>query len=77
VGGQSPRTACIQLGSCVGDGVAQHCAVVTETNIFGVDHRGYIYITDRQNTGLHIVELRDPARKIADFNEAEGSADQR
>jgi hypothetical protein len=29
------------------------------------DERGYIYIVDRANTGLHILELTGPARAVA------------
>jgi hypothetical protein len=30
-----------------------------------VDDRGFVYLADRANTGLHIVELTGPARTIA------------
>jgi hypothetical protein len=46
---------------------AEHCAVVIQTNNVEVDDRGYIYIVDRANTGMHILELTGAARKIADF----------
>jgi len=32
-----------------------------------VDDRGYIYLADRADTGLHIVELTGTARTIANF----------
>ena len=32
-----------------------------------VDDRGYIYIADRANTGLHILELTGAARRVANF----------
>jgi hypothetical protein len=32
-----------------------------------VDDRGFIYLADRADTGLHIVELTGPARAIANF----------
>jgi hypothetical protein len=35
-----------------------------QTNNVEVDDRGYIYITDRANTGLHILELKGSAKKI-------------
>jgi hypothetical protein len=38
-----------------------------QTNNVEVDERGYIYIVDRANTGLHILELTGPARAIADW----------
>jgi hypothetical protein len=41
-----------------------------QTNNVEVDERGYIYIVDRANTGMHILELTGPARKIADWKAA-------
>ena len=38
-----------------------------QTNNVEVDDRGYIYIVDRANTGMHILELTGPARDIADW----------
>ena len=35
-----------------------------QTNNVDVDDRGYIYIADRANTGLHILELTGPARDL-------------
>lgn len=32
-----------------------------------VDDRGYIYIVDRADTGMHILQLTGEARKIANF----------
>jgi hypothetical protein len=52
---------------CVGTGSEQRCKVAIQTNNVEVDDRGYIYITDRANTGLHILELSGEARKIANF----------
>ena len=40
------------------------CKYVIQTNNVEVDDRGYIYIVDRANTGLHILELSGDARKI-------------
>jgi hypothetical protein len=50
---------------CVGTGSEQRCKVAIQTNNVEVDDRGYIYIVDRANTGLHILELTGEARKIA------------
>jgi len=36
-----------------------------------VDERGYIYIVDRANSGMHILELSGSARSIADWSVAE------
>jgi hypothetical protein len=50
---------------CVGIGADQHCKIAIQTNNVEVDDRGYIYITDRANTGLHILELTGAARQVA------------
>ena len=41
-----------------------------QTNNVEVDERGYIYIVDRANTGMHILELTGPARAVADWKAA-------
>jgi hypothetical protein len=41
-----------------------------QTNNVEVDERGYIYIVDRANTGMHILELTGAARAIADWKAA-------
>lgn len=43
---------------------------VIQTNNVEVDDRGYIYIVDRANTGMHILSLTGPARAIANWNAA-------
>jgi hypothetical protein len=52
---------------CVGTGADQRCKVAIQTNNVEVDDRGYIYIVDRANTGMHILELTGPARRVANF----------
>src|SRR4051812_19950044 len=52
---------------CVGTGSSEKCKVAIQTNNVDVDDRGYIYIADRANTGLHILELSGAARKVANF----------
>jgi hypothetical protein len=52
---------------CVGTGADQRCKVAIQTNNVEVDDRGYIYIVDRANTGMHIVELTGAARRVANF----------
>lgn len=42
-----------------------------QTNNVEVDERGYIYIVDRANSGMHILELTGSARKIADWSQAQ------
>jgi hypothetical protein len=41
------------------------CRVAIQTNNLETDDRGYIYIVDRANTGMHILEMTGPARAIA------------
>jgi hypothetical protein len=52
---------------CVGQGAEEHCKIAIQTNNVEVDDRGYIYIVDRANTGMHILQLTGPAREIADW----------
>jgi len=52
---------------CVGSGADERCKVAIQTNNVDVDDRGYIYIVDRANTGVHILELTGEARKAANF----------
>jgi hypothetical protein len=44
---------------------------VIQTNNVEVDSRGYIYIVDRANTGMHILSLTGPAKAIANWKEAD------
>ena len=43
----------------------ERCKVAIQTNNVETDDRGYIYIVDRANTGLHILQLTGPARSVA------------
>jgi hypothetical protein len=52
---------------CVKDPQGESCKVAIQTNNVEVDDRGYIYIVDRANTGLHILELTGAAREVANF----------
>jgi hypothetical protein len=52
---------------CVTVGGAERCKVAIQTNNVEVDDRGFIYIVDRANTGLHILELAGEARKAANW----------
>ena len=40
------------------------CKVAIQTNNVETDDRGYIYIVDRANTGMHILELTPDAKKM-------------
>jgi hypothetical protein len=46
---------------------AERCKRAIQTNNLEVDDRGYIYIVDRANTGMHVLQLTGSARKIAKF----------
>ena len=50
---------------CVTMSGAERCKTAIQTNNLEVDERGYVYIVDRANTGLHILELTGAARAIA------------
>src|SRR3984957_7127502 len=63
--------------SCYGEGADQDCKTVIQTDNVEVDARGLIYIVDRANTGMHILELSGPARDVADYTKAESSAGER
>jgi hypothetical protein len=41
------------------------CKVAIQSNNVETDDRGLIYVVDRTNTGLHILELTGDARKAA------------
>ena len=50
---------------CVAVDGKNRCKVAIQTNNVETDERGYIYIVDRANTGLHILELTGDARAVA------------
>ena len=52
---------------CIKTPQGESCKVAIQTNNVEVDDRGYIYIVDRANTGLHILELTGAAREAANF----------
>lgn len=52
---------------CVKTADGERCKVAIQTNNVEVDDRGYVYIVDRANTGMHVLELTGDARKVADF----------
>ena len=49
---------------CITVNGADQCKVAIQTNNVEYDERGYIYIVDRANTGLHILKLSGDAQKI-------------
>jgi hypothetical protein len=52
---------------CIEVSGAPRCKTAIQTNNVDVDDRGFIYLADRADTGLHIVELTGAARAIAHF----------
>src|ERR1700716_1364493 len=50
---------------CVTIEGGERCKVAIQTNNVETDERGYVYIVDRANTGLHILELTGAARAVA------------
>ena len=52
---------------CADEVKSTDCKIAIQTNNMEVDDRGYIYIVDRANTGLDIVELTGAARAIANY----------
>jgi hypothetical protein len=53
---------------CVEVSGTPRCKIAIQTNNVDVDDRGFIYLADRADTGLHIVELTGPARAIGNFS---------
>jgi hypothetical protein len=43
----------------------ERCKTAIQSNNVEVDDRGYIYVVDRANTGMHVLELTGDARAIA------------
>jgi hypothetical protein len=47
---------CIKVGNATS--AVERCKVAIQTNNVEVDDRGYVYIVDRANTGMHILQFR-------------------
>ena len=60
-----PATTAKTEKRCVKVDGADKCKVAIQTNNVEVDDRGLIYIVDRANTGLHILDLTGAAKAIA------------
>jgi hypothetical protein len=52
---------------CVKTAAGNRCKFEVQTNNVEVDPRGYVYIVDRANTGMHVLELTGAARRVANF----------
>ena len=50
---------------CIKVGGQDRCKTAIQSNNVETDERGFIYVVDRANTGLHILELTGEARAIA------------
>jgi hypothetical protein len=50
---------------CVKVDGQDRCKIAIQSNNVETDDRGYIYVVDRANTGMHILELTGDARKVA------------
>jgi hypothetical protein len=57
IGYYIPATTDKTAKRCVITDAGERCKVAIQTNNVDVDDRGYVYIVDRANTGLHILEL--------------------
>jgi hypothetical protein len=55
---------CTNITITPGQPPQEICNFVVQTNNVEVDERGFIYIVDRANTGMHILELTGKAREI-------------
>lgn len=52
---------------CVKTDAGARCRVAIQTNNVEVDDRGYVYIVDRANTGMHVLLPTGAARAVANF----------
>jgi hypothetical protein len=62
-----PATTAHTDERCVTIKNVETCKTAIQTNNVEVDDRGFIYIVDRANTGLHVLELTGEAREIANI----------
>jgi hypothetical protein len=53
---------------CIKVNEQERCKIAIQSNNVETDDRGYIYVVDRANTGMHILEVTGEARKIAGLN---------
>lgn len=49
---------------CIKVGAENRCKTAIQSNNVETDDRGYIYVVDRANTGMHILEVTGEARQI-------------
>ena len=60
-----PATTKNTQPSCLNENEESRCRIAVQTNNVELDDRGYIYIVDRNNTGMHILELTGEAKAIS------------
>lgn len=61
-----PAVTTATAGRCIKIDGADRCKTAIQTNNVEVDDRGLIYLADRADTGLHIVELTGAAKAIVE-----------
>ena len=59
---KSSDTRCIKL-----ENGQERCKTAIQSNNLDVDDRGYVYVVDRANNGMHILELSGAARRVANY----------
>jgi hypothetical protein len=52
---------------CIKTPQGEQCKIAIQSNNVEVDDRGFIYVVDRADTGMHILELTGSAREVANF----------
>jgi len=52
---------------CVKTPQGERCKIAIQSNNVEVDDRGFVYVVDRADTGVHVLELTGSARAVADF----------
>ncbi len=67
IGYYIPATNRYTQPSCVKTADGPRCKTAIVTNNVEVDDRGYVYMTDRAGSGLHVLEPTGPARAVANF----------
>ncbi len=67
VPGMNKNTVVLATGTAKVPYTATSDKRAIQTNNVEVDDRGYIYIVDRANTGMHILQLTGSAHKVADW----------
>ena len=61
-----PAVTAATARRCVNVDGTDRCKIAIQTNNVEVDDRGLVYLADRADTGLHIVELTGTAKKIVE-----------